>query len=161
MALKESVLRWLRSRLRSWVVSALVVDAGLATIVAVVVAIAIRVASEPGSRPADAFAYLLALVMGAVLLGRRRWPFAVLIVTVLTLLVYYSFRYPGVSPALPLAVALYTASAAGRFRSSLLVAAFFVSAGARVDDLDHAGRRAAGRHGAAGGDGAQPPSAAG
>jgi len=129
MASKESVLRWLRSRVRSWRIPALVVDAGLAIIVAVVVAIAIRVASEPDSRPPDAFAYLLAVVMGAVLLSRRRWPFAVLIVTVLTLLVYYSFRYPGVSPALPLAAALYTASAAGRFRSSLLVAAFFLCAG--------------------------------
>jgi signal transduction histidine kinase len=129
MAWKESLLRWWRSRARSRVVLALVVDVALASATAAGVAIAIRVASEPGSRPPDAFAYLLAVVIGAVLLARRRWPLAVLIVTAMTLLIYYSFRYPGVSPALPLAVALYTASAAGRFRWSLLVAAFFVSAG--------------------------------
>jgi len=129
MSSKDSLLRWWRSRVSSRIVPALVVDAGLATAVTVVVAIAISVASEPDSRPPDAFAYLLAVVIGAVLLARRRWPLAVLIVTVMTLLVYYSFRYPGVSPALPLAAALYTASAAGQFRWSLLVAAFFVGAG--------------------------------
>jgi signal transduction histidine kinase len=129
MASKESLVGWWRSHVRSWSVPELVADAGLATVVAVVVAIAIRVASEPDSRPPDPFAYLLAVIIGAVLLARHQWPFAVLIVTVLTLLVYYSFRYPGVSPALPLAAALYTASAAGRFRWSLLVAAFFVCAG--------------------------------
>ncbi len=129
MASKESLVRWWRSRARSWSVPALVVDAGLATAVAVVVAIAIRVASEPDSRPPDAFAYLLAVVIGAVLLVRRRWPLAVLIVTAMTLLVYYSFRYPGIPATLPLAAALYTASAAGRLRWALLVAAFFVSAG--------------------------------
>jgi signal transduction histidine kinase len=129
MASKESLLRSWRSQVRSWSVPALVVDTWLATAVAVVVAIAIRVASEPDSRPPDAFAYLLAVIIGAVLLARRRWPLAVLIVTAMTLLVYYSFRYPGVPATLPLAAALYTASAAGRFRWSLLVAAFFVSAG--------------------------------
>jgi signal transduction histidine kinase len=129
MPLKESLVHWWRSRAWSPSIPALAVDVGLATATALAVAIAIRVASELDSRPPDAFAFLLAVVIGAVLLVRRRWPFAVLIVTVLTLLVYYSFRYPGVSPALPLAVALYTASAAGRFRSSLLVAAFFVCAG--------------------------------
>jgi signal transduction histidine kinase len=129
MSSKESTLRSWRSRVRSRIVPALARDAGLAIATAVVVAIAIRVASEPDSRPPDTFAYLLAVVIGAVLLARRRWPLGVLIVTAITLLVYYSLRYPGIPATLPLAVALYTASAAGRLRWSLLVAAFFVSAG--------------------------------
>src|SRR5215211_3861735 len=102
MSSKEALLRWWRSWVRSRTVPVLLVDAALATAVAVVVAIAIRVAREPDSRPPDTFAYLLAVVIGAVLLARRRWPLAVLIVTVMTLLVYYSFRYPGIAPALPL-----------------------------------------------------------
>ncbi len=49
----------------------LVVDVGLAAVVAVIAIVAIRVASSPRSRPPDPHAYTLGLVTAAVLLVRR------------------------------------------------------------------------------------------
>ena len=104
-------------------------DAGLAVAVAVAVAIAIDVSSysDPSTRPPDALAYALAATLGALLLGRRRWPLGVLIVSVVTLQVYHFAGYPGISSAVPLAVALYTAAAAGHLRWSLGISAVYLA----------------------------------
>lgn len=114
---------------RMTVVHPLAVDVGLAVVVAAANTVAISVASEPGSRPPDALAYALGIVIGALLLARRRWPLAVLIGSVATLLVYYALNYPGIAPAIPLAVALYTAVDDGHLRWGLSVSALFICAG--------------------------------
>jgi Adenylate and Guanylate cyclase catalytic domain len=57
--------------------------------------------------------------------GVGRWR--VLAASFATLQVYYVLNYPGMSAAVPLAVALYTAGAAGHLRWALLVAAWFVA----------------------------------
>lgn len=108
---------------------ALGIDLGLAVAVAIVVDVTIAVATEPGSRPPDALAYALGAAMGAPVLGRRRWPLGALAATAVLLLAYYSLNYPGLPPAIPLAVVLYSAAAAGRLRWTLAVAGFFVLAG--------------------------------
>jgi hypothetical protein len=113
----------LRRRLRR--VPAPVVDAGLAVAVAVAVTIAIAVSPGPGRRP-DALAYGLGLTIAALVLARRRWPLAVLLASVATLQVYYFLNYPGIFPAVPLAVALCTAWTAGHRGWALLVAAWFL-----------------------------------
>jgi class 3 adenylate cyclase len=115
----------LRQRLAR--VPAWAVDAGWAVAVAVAVTITIRVAQEPGARAADLLAYALGWTIGALLLARRRWPLGVLVASFATLQVYYMLNYPGISAALPLAVALYTAGAAGYLRWALLVVAWFVA----------------------------------
>jgi signal transduction histidine kinase len=71
---------------------------------------------------------MLGLLMAAPLVVRRRWPLAVLLCTALTLLVYYSLHYPAVTPALPLAAALYSASAAGHLRWAVAIIGFYVGA---------------------------------
>jgi serine phosphatase RsbU (regulator of sigma subunit) len=101
------------------------IDVGLAIVVAVAVTIAISVAREAGSQPPDALAYALGVTIGALVLVRRRWPVGVLVASVVTLQVYYIACYPGILPAVPLAVALYTAAAAGHLRWSLAVAAWY------------------------------------
>jgi len=116
---------WLRQRpahVPTWVI-----DAGWAVAVAVVVTMAIRTAQEPNTRRPDLFAYALGLTIGALLLARRRWPVVVLVASFAALQVYYMLNYPGISAAVPLAVALYTAGAAGYLRWALLVAAWFVA----------------------------------
>jgi serine phosphatase RsbU (regulator of sigma subunit) len=88
--------------------------------------IAISVAREAGSRPPDTFAYALGVTIGILVLVRRRWPVGVLVASVVTLQVYYyPGNYPGILPAVPLAVALYTAAAAGHIRWALAVAAWY------------------------------------
>ena len=84
------------------------IDAGLAVAVAVVITISIRVSPEPGRRP-DALAYVLGLTIAALVMVRRRSPVAVLLVSAATLQTYYLLDYPGIRPAVPLAVALATA----------------------------------------------------
>jgi class 3 adenylate cyclase len=108
-------------------VPAWVVDAGWAVAVAVTATITIRVAREPGARAPDLLAYALGWTIGAVLLARRRWPLGVLVASLATLQAYYMLNYPGISAALPLAVALYTAGSAGYLRWALLVVAWFVA----------------------------------
>jgi hypothetical protein len=115
-------LRQRLARVPTWAV-----DAGWAMAVAVAVTITIRVAQEPGARAPDLLAYALGWTIGALLLARRRWPLGVLVASFATLQVYYMLNYPGISAALPLAVALYTAGAAGYLRWALLVVAWFVA----------------------------------
>ncbi|WP_329089816.1 MULTISPECIES: sensor histidine kinase [unclassified Streptosporangium] len=112
-------------------------DAGLATLVGVLVGIAMSVAIEPapGSRPPDVIAYGLAAIIGGVLLVRRRSPLGVLLVTTACLLLYYRLEYPGITPAVPLAVALYTAASGGLLAWSLGVAALFVVLGLTIRPL--------------------------
>src|SRR5262249_44603513 len=90
-------------------------DMGLAALVAAGNTVAISVASEPTSHAPDGLAYLRGVLIGAVLVVRRRWPLAVLIASTTLLLLYYSLNYPGIPPAVALSVALYTAVAAGYF----------------------------------------------
>src|SRR5215204_6035365 len=101
------------------------IDAGLALAVAVVLTITIRVSPPDGRRP-DALAYALGLTIAALLLVRRRWPLAVLLVSAATMQVYYLLDYAGIRPAVAVAVA--TAWGAGHLRWSLLVTAWFAGA---------------------------------
>ena len=114
---------WLRKRLRRAPPRA--IDLGLAVVVAAAVTIAINVAREPGARPTDAIAYGLGLTIAALVMVRRRWPLAVLAASVVILQAYFVLNYPGISAAVTLAVAMYTAVAAGHLRWSLLVAAWY------------------------------------
>src|SRR5918999_5582831 len=102
-------------------------DVGMALVVAVAVMIAIGVAPQTGRRP-DALAYVLGLTIAALVLARRRWPVAVLLASAATLQVYYLLDYEGLRPAVPLAVALATAWAAGHPGWSLAVAGWFAGA---------------------------------
>jgi class 3 adenylate cyclase len=107
-------------------VPAPVIDAGLALAVAAAITIAIRVSPDLSPARRGATAYVLGLMIAALVLARRRWPLAVLLESAAIMQVYYLLHYPGIFPAVPLAVALATAWAAGHRRWSLLVAAWFV-----------------------------------
>src|SRR5215217_897030 len=104
-----------------------VVDAGLAVATALAVAVAIRASPEP-SGPPEGLAYLVGSTIAALTLARRRWPLAVLLVSAATLQLYYVLDFPGIFPAVPLAVALFTAWAAGHRGWSLAVTGWFVAA---------------------------------
>jgi hypothetical protein len=93
-------------------------DVGLALVVAVAVSIGIGLSPESGRRP-DALAYALGLTIAALVLVRVRWPVAVLVASAVALQGYYLLDYEGIRPAVPLAVALATAWAAGHPRWSL------------------------------------------
>jgi serine phosphatase RsbU (regulator of sigma subunit) len=116
------VARWRNNLAR---ISPRTIDVGLAVAVAVAVTIAILVAREPGARPVDAISYALGLTVAALVVVRRRWPLGVLAASFVVMQAYFVLDYPGISAAVALAVAMYTAVAAGHLRWSLLVAAWF------------------------------------
>jgi hypothetical protein len=99
----------------------------LALAVAVVLTITIAMPPQPGT-PADALAYALGLTIAALVLVRRRWPVAALLASAATMQVYYLLDYEGLRPAVPLAVALAAAWAAGHPGWSLAVAGWFAGA---------------------------------
>ncbi|GGM74276.1 sensor histidine kinase [Dactylosporangium sucinum] len=100
-----------------------VIDVGLALGVATMVAaLAVR-ADEPQSRAPDVAGYVLAAVVGAALVVRRRRPVAVLVGLATAVLVYNAYGFPGIGFLWPLIVALYTAAAAGRLAVALAVVA--------------------------------------
>lgn len=76
---------------------------------------------EQAHRSPDLLAILMLAVMLTALIGRRRWPIAVLAVNVLVIASYQLLDYPP-EPALPpVLVALYTVGSTGGIRRSLVV----------------------------------------
>lgn len=67
-------------------------------------------------------AYVLLIISGAILAGRRRWPVPVFLTTAIASLVYYSLDFPDGPVWLGLFVALYTLTAHGDGRRSILIA---------------------------------------
>jgi hypothetical protein len=106
--------------------SPLALDVSLVVVVGIAISITIAAANEPGSREPDALAYGLGLMMATLLLGRRRWPVGVLLATLAVFTLYAWLSYPGFFPAVPLAVPLYSAAAAGSLAWPLGVSAFEV-----------------------------------
>jgi signal transduction histidine kinase len=127
---RSRMWRFAWERLRR--VPAPVGDAVLAVAVVAVNVVAVGVSREPSARPPDPLAYALATSYGVLLLARRRWPLGVLLWSAALLLAYYTIGYPGLTPAFPLGVALYTAALAGYVRWGLVITAFFMLAGAFV-----------------------------
>lgn len=107
------------------------VDAGLVAAVALAMTLTISVAEEDGARSPNALAYVLGLVVAALVLVRRQWPLGALIASVGVLFVYYGLDYEAFSPAVPLAVTAYYAAAAGQIvpAGMLLAGVVLVSVG--------------------------------
>lgn len=121
-----SVARAPASEVPPWVLSALAA-VGQAIAVALVIAV-----GSVGQGGAGVGAYLFALGFGALLLLARRWPVAVLVVSVLGIFAYYIADHPPIGMAVPVFGALYTAAERGRVVLSgaagavlLVVALFF------------------------------------
>ena len=103
-------------------IPAFVVDVALATAVAVANGFAIAAEQEAGAKDPDALAYVLGVAIAAPLLVRRRWPLGVLLVSAVVLMSYHALDYPAIGLAVPLAVALFTAVAAGHVWEAAVVA---------------------------------------
>ncbi|MGH2775350.1 MAG: PP2C family protein-serine/threonine phosphatase [Actinomycetota bacterium] len=104
----------------------LVIDVALVLVDWAAISITISAARDPGTRDPDALAYGLGLLMAALLFGRRRWPVGTLLATAVVLSVYFNLNYPGFVPAVPFAVPLYTAAAAGSLGWPLTVSVLWV-----------------------------------
>lgn len=116
------------------------IDALLGFAVLDVVAFAIA-ADVGGGRTDPWLAYPIAVVLGLLVLGRRRFPVGVLVATALVICAYYTLDLPPIGLALPVSVALYSAAVAGRLWWSVGVAAALVVASTyfRLAEGDDAG----------------------
>ncbi len=72
-------------------------------------------------------AYGFAFGFGVVLLWRRRHPVPVLLLTSIGICAYYTFDYPPIGLALPIAAALFSAAEAGHLRAGMAVSAALVT----------------------------------
>lgn len=102
------------------------VDAVLATGMTLAVALVIAADLQRTGR-GGATAYGFAVGFGLLVLARRRWPRAVLGLTVLGIFGYYALDLPPIGIALPAVAALYSAAEAGRTRWAVGAAAVLVA----------------------------------
>jgi signal transduction histidine kinase len=103
----------------------------------VVLVLAGALIAPPGRTELDLLGLMLPVLGALSLTLRKRAPVAVLAVTALCSLGYTAGGYPGVLPAFPLMVALYTAVDAG-YRGPALVCSTTALAGGLVIDLAYA-----------------------
>lgn len=90
----------------------LVVDALFGFVVFTVVAIA--VGADVGGEGNQALGYVMALLLGALMLLRRQAPVSVLLATCLLVIGNYVIELPAIGLAILVAGALYSAAEAGR-----------------------------------------------
>ena len=108
--------------------SKLLLDASIVIISGVVNTVAISSATvDQDSVPPDYLAYALGVGMALTLLMRRRWPLGTLLAATSLFFAYNAFSYQGFVPALPLAVQLYTAVAAGHILWPLIISMLYVA----------------------------------
>jgi signal transduction histidine kinase len=100
----------------------LLVDAAIGLAVTLTL-VGVISAGQAATQQPDAVAYLWAVGLGALMLARRRYPRAVLVVSALGLLAYYAAGYPAVGVAVPLAAALFSAAERGGLGTPIAVAA--------------------------------------
>ncbi|WP_309138665.1 sensor histidine kinase [Nocardia cyriacigeorgica] len=81
----------------------------------------IPVPLAPVSAPVSAFGYALLIVSGVVIVARRRRPVLVFTITAVTSLIYFGLDFPDRLSYLGLFVALYTLTAYGDGRRSLMI----------------------------------------
>ena len=103
----------------------MLVDALLGCLVTMTVGIALVFGQRVAGAPVWP-AYGFALGFGVVLLGRRRHPVVVLVLTWVGICVYYALAYPPIGLALPVAAALFSAAEYGHLRLGIVVAAGLV-----------------------------------
>ncbi len=108
----------------------LVTDLALTAGTVILLIINIKVANDQGTGPPGPATYLTAAAIALPLPLRRRWPLGVLLACSALLFVFYTqFSHGGLAPAVPLAVALYTAAEHGYLRWAMAVTAFYMVSG--------------------------------
>lgn len=128
----------MRHRVAPFRVPALAQDVLLAIFVTVMQVQGVRrtvESSEVAARPLDDFGqlgYLLLIVSGLALVVRRRWPVPVFLTAALASLVYFTLDFPDGPAWLGLFVAIYTLTAYGDGRRSLVIAGVGISVLATV-----------------------------
>jgi signal transduction histidine kinase len=96
--------------------------------IAVTLVITLVMSTDHGGRlNPDAIAYGFAIAFGALMLLRRRYPVAVLVVTMLLLFAYYTLGYPAIGLAVPVAAALYSAAERGHMGAAVVVSFLLLS----------------------------------
>lgn len=83
-------------------------------------------ADVDGDRAPEPLAYLWALALGTLMLVRRRWPLAILFLTIVGLWSYYAADYPVIGLSVPAAAALYSAAEFRKLRWSVSAALFLL-----------------------------------
>jgi signal transduction histidine kinase len=97
----------------------------------VTIAVAVIITADiatgaPGNRPIGPVAYSFAIILGGLMVVRRRWPVGTLLGTLGLLALYSKMSYPPVGVAVPTAAAFYSAAERGRTRLAVGAAIAFL-----------------------------------
>lgn len=87
--------------------------------IGVALTVSLSIAADIGRDKPDAWAYLWAAGLGALMLVRRRYPVLVVTMSVAALISYYAAGYPPIGVAVPLAAAVFSAAEFGRMGAAV------------------------------------------
>lgn len=88
--------------------------------VGVTLTVSLFIAADISQNEPDAWAYLWAAGLGALMLVRRRYPVLVVIMSAVGLISYYVAGYPPIGVAVPLAAAVFSAAEFGRMGAAVI-----------------------------------------
>lgn len=98
------------------------VDGAVAVLVAAALCLRVAGPFEENARPPDWRAYGLMVLLGTLMLVRRRWPMGVLYASLVILLVYYVLGFGAVGALWPLSPALFNAALLGHWGPAAILA---------------------------------------
>lgn len=105
-------------------------DLAVAVLATVLVLTSVAVATEPDANPSGVAGVIMAVLLGAVLVVRHRWPVRVLLVSAAIVVAYHVAGYAAVGLSIPLAPAAGSAGRAGRGAAAGLVCGGLLAAAA-------------------------------
>ena len=102
--------------------------------IGVALTVSLFIAADISRNEPDAWAYLWAAGLGALMLVRRRYPVLVVIMSVAALISYYAAGYPPIGVAVPLAAAVFSAAEFGRMGAAVIasIVVITISVGYRL-----------------------------
>ena len=91
--------------------------------IGVALTVSLVIAADISRDQPDAWAYLWAVGLGALLLVRRRYPVVVVALSVVAVIAYYAAGNPPIGVAVPLAAAVFSAAEFGRIGAAIVASA--------------------------------------
>lgn len=89
----------------------------------VTLVVSLSIAADIEGADPDAWSYLWAVALGALMLVRRRFPVLVVVLSAAAVLSYYAAGYPAIGVAVPLAAAVFSAAECGRVGAAVISSA--------------------------------------
>lgn len=88
--------------------------------------VSLLIAADVNQTGSDWWAHAWSVLLGALMLVRRRYPVFVVVLSVAAVIAYYAAGYPAIGVAVPVAAAVFSAAEFGRAKAATLASAVLV-----------------------------------